>query len=154
MRPRIAFFLPFFALVIMLCGCRINAESPQEEVKVERKGELTPNEQLNRTIENYFASFNHVENWSEFATEDFVKNVYLWCSGDASNSKSIEEMKLFLKNLEPRTYDLTGYRVESYDMKGPGAEIFVTREWENDETDQTSYSIVKIGDEWEIDDRF
>ncbi|MDG0789923.1 hypothetical protein OMP38_02965 [Cohnella ginsengisoli] len=153
MRPKAAFCLLFLALIIMLCGCRLDARSPQEEIKVERKGELTP-DKLNVAIERYFTSFNHIEGWSRFATDDFVKRVYLWCSGDDSDSKSIDEMKRFLKDLEPRTYDLTGYQVESYNLTGPGAEIFVTREWENDETDRTSYSLVKINNEWKIDDRY
>lgn len=32
--------------------------------------------------------------------------------------------------------------------------IFVTREWEDGQEDQTSYSILKLNEEWKVDDRF
>lgn len=75
----------FILLILSSCGTKTYISQVQ--------GKDTEIPELNAVIVKYFANFNDINKWSDFTTDDFIKRVYLWCSGDSSESKSTQEMK-------------------------------------------------------------
>ncbi|SDE66911.1 hypothetical protein SAMN04488542_101329 [Fontibacillus panacisegetis] len=147
MKLKLSFFI---VLVIVLCSCGTNNKSLEEV-----QGQDTGIQELNIVINKYFKNFDDINKWSEFATEDFVKRAYSWCSGDISGTKTIEEMKSVYFDINKDTLDLIGYKIEEVDKESESnVIIFVTREWEDGQTDQTSYSILKTNEGWKFDNRF
>ncbi|TCZ79369.1 hypothetical protein E0485_05775 [Paenibacillus albiflavus] len=145
--------LKFIFVIIMisiLCSCETVSKSLDEV-----KGQDTGIPELNIVINKYFQSFNDINEWSAFASDDFVKRAYSWCSGDTSETKTIEEMKSIYFDINKDNLKLIGYKIEEVDHKSSiNVMIFVTREWEEGISDQTTYSIIKTDEEWKIDNRF
>lgn len=137
-------------VMILLCSCQVSAQP-----NVQVNGLHAKNSALELTIASYFQTFNEINQWSTFATDDFVKRVYEWCSGDRSGNKSIAEMKKIYAHISENTLDLVACTIDKIDeVSDTEVHIYVTRKWENEETDQTAYSIIKVNGEWKFDNRF
>ncbi|MFC5472320.1 hypothetical protein ACFPPD_26915 [Cohnella suwonensis] len=143
-------FYSFLIIVLLLCSCGVKGNS-----NVIVQGKDTGNPELNKVINNYFQNFDDINKWSPYATDEFIKRVYLWCSGDLSESKSIEEMKSIYYEINKDSLRLNGYQIEEVKERSTdNIIIFVKREWENGQEDQTFYSFIKANQEWKVDDRF
>lgn len=136
--------------MILLCSCQANA---QAAVAVNGLHANTSAQEI--VIASYFQGFNDIDQWSEFATDDFIKRVYQWCSGDLSGNKSIAEMKKIYSETHKNSLRLTACTIDQIDQVSPTeVDIYVTREWEDGEKDQTAYSIIQVDQEWKFDQRF
>jgi hypothetical protein len=122
---------------------------------IQKNTKASGNPELDNTITSYFMNFNDIQNFSQYATDDFIKRVYAWCSGDYSDEKSLNEMKEIYLELIKSKLQLAAFEIEEVSIKSEkDAEIKVTRTWENGEKDQTSYSIIKDRGIWKVDNRF
>lgn len=134
-------------LIVLISACS------QETDQI--RGKDTNDEELNKTIVRYFQNFDDINKWSEYATDDFVKRVYSWCSGDYSEEKTIDEMKDIYYEINSGNLALSSYSIDEITKGGSGEIIImVTRYWENGAEDQTSYSLVKQKDTWKFNNRF
>lgn len=137
-------------LLILLCACGNTVTSPEM-----KHGKDTGIPELNTVIKNYFDNFNDINKFSQYTTDEFINRVYSWCSGDTSESKSLEEMKSIYSEINKQSLKLRTYSIEDVEkITSTNVTISVTREWEEGQEDQTSYSIIKIDEEWKIDNRF
>jgi hypothetical protein len=106
-------------------------------------------------INNYFNNFDDINKWSEFSTEDFVRRAYFWCSGDNTNTKSLDEMKKIYYNINKNSLKLKNYYIDEYNFEDENQLVIkITRTWSNGSKDKTSYLIIKQNDSWKIDNRF
>ncbi|MDN4618940.1 hypothetical protein QCD85_12575 [Paenibacillus sp. PsM32] len=139
-------------ILLLLCSCSVDAQSV---VKIDGRNQSATIPGLDYTIANYFHDFNDIHKWSNVATNDFIKQAYSLCSGDTSDSKTIEEMKNSYFEINQSTLDLAECNIDKIDQIDKDlVNIRVTRTWENGDTDQVSYAIIKVNDKWLIDQRF
>ncbi|WP_018886364.1 hypothetical protein [Paenibacillus massiliensis] len=137
-------------MVILLCSC-----TTREAAVVVVQEPDTGIAELDTTIHKYFQSFNHINEWSAYSSDDFVKQVYWLCSGDTTETKTIEEMKAIIADINKHSLQLNECKLDEVEkVSADHVNIHVTRAWENGETDQTSYSIIKMDGEWKFDQRF
>ncbi|WP_172194244.1 hypothetical protein [Saccharibacillus qingshengii] len=47
---------------------------------------------LQEVIADYFEAFEDIRVWRKYATDEFIRRSYVWCTGDSSNERSINEM--------------------------------------------------------------
>ncbi|MRN56098.1 hypothetical protein [Paenibacillus monticola] len=138
------------AIIIFLCSCGTKGAT-----NAAVNGKDTDIPELNIVINNYFENFDDINNWSPYATDEFVRRVYSWCSSDTSETKSIKEMKSIYFEINKDSLKLIGYTIEEVQKESSDKVIiFVTREWENGQKDQTYYSFLKVKGKWKVDDRF
>ena len=121
---------------LMLSGCGYQSASDHEQIHGKDSG--IP--ELNTTIHNYFLNFEDINKWSDYATDDFIKRVYSWCSGDTSESKSIIEMKSIYYEINKDSLKLKKYTIEDIEkVNESNVNIHVERTWEDGSQDQSSY---------------
>lgn len=145
-------YKPFVSVIFLLLLCSCGNTGMSREII---HGKDTEIPELNTVINNYFVNFDDINKWSPYATDEFIQRVYTWCSGDTSETKSIEEMKAIYYDINKDSLNLTGYTIEEVEKKNPdNVIIFLTREWEDGQEDQTTYSLVKVNGNWKVDDRF
>lgn len=136
--------------MILLCSCQANAQSV-----VQVNGQNTGISELDTTIRDYFHAFNDIRQWSAFATDDFIEQVYELCSGDRSGSKTIAEIKELYFEINKNSLSLAECTIDEIEkVSSNQVDIHVTRKWENGDEDQTGYSIVQADKEWKFDQRF
>lgn len=89
----------------------------------------------------------------KYSTDEIVKRVYLWCTGDDSGAKSLEEMKqIYAKLIRAK---VKRYRMDGFKKLNDNEYVLtVTRWFTNQEVDTTSYSIIRSGQTWKFDNRF
>lgn len=138
-------------IILILCACGVEQKISNTQVQ----GKDTGNAELNSVIVSYFTNFDDISNWSSFATDDFIKRAYYWCTGDDSESKTLEEMKSIYYDINKNSLKLKNYMVNDIETENENAVIIhVSRVWEDGSEDVTSYSLIKIRDNWKIDNRF
>lgn len=110
--------------------------------------------ELQETIASYFRHFDDIRRWRAYSTEDFVKRVYFWCTGDASEQKSVEEMVSAYYELNKLSLKLRAVEVQATSVVGEHEVVIdVVRTWEDGSRDETAYSILRQDGEWKIDNR-
>jgi hypothetical protein len=107
--------------------------------------------EISKSISTYFSGFNHVEDYSQVSTENFIRQVYYRCFGEEGTT--LESMVEELKAQEGNLLRLKTYRIE-YLLKDNESEVHltVTRIWEDTSRDQMSYFLRKINNQWKFDE--
>lgn len=79
-------YLCLILLVSFLAGCS------STETAAVQSAPQSDNAKLKEVIANYFEAFEDIKVWRKYATDEFIRKSYFWCTGDSSNERSIEEM--------------------------------------------------------------
>lgn len=143
--------LIFFILCITLGGC-VSKEATS--VFVNFQVDQPSDTDLEETISNYFKNFDDVRKWRNYSTDEFIKRAYAWCSSDYSEEKSLEEMIEIYYKINKKSLKLKSAQVNNIsEVSEEEVIIDVIRIWENDEQDETTYTILKESGEWKVDNR-
>ncbi|WNS41718.1 DUF4878 domain-containing protein [Paenibacillus sp. MMS20-IR301] len=98
--------------------------------------------------------FNDIYKWSVYASDEYIARVYMWCSGDTSESKSIDEMKQQYAEISKERASLTDYEIKQMSkINTDEYEVEVHHSWDNGGEDSTIYSAVKVDGVWKVNDR-
>lgn len=85
--------------------------------------------------------------------DDFIAKVHMWCSGDTSESKTIDEMKALYDEISKETANITDYEInEMNKIDADEYEVVADRSWDNGSDDTAVYSIIKMDGVWKVDD--
>lgn len=141
--------LTFILLLLFsfLCSCTSTTQMDN--------GKIPEDPKVKHVIENYFMNFNDIHEWSKYSTDEFVKKVYTWCIGEPSNEISIEEMKKNYHKKNLTSLKLTNYYInEITSINEYTIKIDVLRTFENGSMDQTTYELVRQGEQWKFNNRY
>lgn len=143
------FIFIFFIIISTGCGT-------EEIIEVKYNIEKVPGGNFQVTVNNYFRNFDDIRSWRKYSTDSYVKTVYSWCTGDSTEEKTIDEMVEIYYELNKDSLKLKSIEINEIDINEENKEVIisVTRKWENDEKDETSYLILLENREWKIDNRF
>jgi hypothetical protein len=131
--------------LLLLCSC----------AGAKKQQNLSDDPELNSVVVGYLDHFNDIYKWEGYASDDFIARVYMWCSGDASGSKTIDEMKDLYAEISKERASLTDYEIKEMAQITAGEyEVAVDRSWDNGTDDSTTYSVIKMDGLWKIDNRF
>ncbi|RXZ81951.1 hypothetical protein EBB07_13195 [Paenibacillaceae bacterium] len=144
---RVIIFLIF--VIICITGCETT-----KIIEVSYNVKEIPNENFRVTINNYFKNFDDIRRWKEYSTETFIKRAYSWCTGDYSEDATIDEMieiyyELNKNSLRLKSIEINNIKVSDSDE----ILIEVTRTWENNQKDESIYSLLLENEEWKFDNR-
>lgn len=139
------------AIWLAASGCGVEANN---EITVSYRSATAPAAELQDTLANYFLHFDDIRNWRNYATDDFIKRAYLWCTGDDSQQASLEDMVLTYYEINKNALRLQAVQVnEIFVVEDREVVVSVTRTWADGSQDDTAYSIVRENGEWKIDNR-
>ncbi|WP_219836872.1 hypothetical protein [Paenibacillus sp. R14(2021)] len=152
-------------IAILVSGCsvqaieNVNASYLVQEVQVKNNildfGVKVTDLAVIEVIENYFKGFNDIHEWSKYSTEHYVRNVYLWCTGVDTSVFTYGKVIGLHAELQIERADLLSYDIVSFTkISSKSFELRVNRDWNNGTHDTTTYSIIKTGQTWKLDDRF
>ncbi|MEI2399445.1 hypothetical protein [Paenibacillus phytohabitans] len=77
--------------------------------------------------------------------DDFIAKVHMWCSGDTSESKTIDERKALYAEISKETANITDYEInEMNKINADEYEVVVDRSWDNGSDNTAVYSMIKM----------
>lgn len=141
-------------LILLILAMMGTACSAEKRIEITYNIKSMPGGNFQETLRGYFRNFNNAYAWKEYSTDSFVKNVYVWCTGDSSEEKTIAEMVAIIDELDQNTLDLIAVEINAIEIsENEEVYVYVARTWENDATDETTYVLVLEEGSFKFDNR-
>lgn len=135
-------------LISLLVGC-----SSTEKAAVPSAAQ-SEEASLEQVIADYFAAFEDIRVWRTYATDEFIRRSYVWCTGDSSNERSIDEMVHIYYEWNKDSLGMNDVQVEKQtNVNENEVWIDVKRTWADESWDYASYSLLKVNGKWKVDNR-
>ncbi|WP_337100116.1 hypothetical protein [Paenibacillus sp. YIM B09110] len=142
-------FIILILIIICSTGC-----GTKEIIEVNYNVQKVPNENFKDTVNNYFQNFDDIRGWKDYSTETFVNRAYSWCTGDYTGEATMDEMVEIYYELNKDSLRLKSVDINNIEVSGNDEILIeVTRTWENDQKDESTYSLVLENEEWKFDNR-